>query len=75
MPRENFLKSINSLAPCCESHFYFLLIEAHDITLLELTNSYGLKVKNRFKKIIIGRDPGGMLLLDHPLCVQLNHLP
>ena len=23
-----FLKSINSFAPCCESYFYFLLIEA-----------------------------------------------
>ena len=28
VPHDNFLKSINSFAPCCESYFYFLLIEA-----------------------------------------------
>ena len=28
VPHDHFLKSINSSAPCCESYFYFLLIEA-----------------------------------------------
>ena len=27
VPHDNFLKSINSFAPCCESYFYFLLID------------------------------------------------
>ena len=42
VPNDNFLKSINSFAPCCESYFYSLLIEVSDITLLELTNQVAL---------------------------------
>ena len=78
----NVLKFVNSVAPCCESYFYFLLIEVPtsrysnwpitDVALLKQL-SYGLENKNRFQKFIVWRDSiyEGMLLLDHPLLVPM----
>ena len=53
VPHDIFFKSINKFAPCCESYFYFLLIETSE--LLELTNQVALlkvaQLKIDFKKL------------------------
>ena len=36
---DNFFKSINSFTPCCESYFYFLLIEALTKRVLSILQS------------------------------------
>ena len=79
MLHEHFLTS-NSFAPCSESYFHSLLIEAptsrystdqSGSTLQNSSASYELKVKTIFKKNIIKRDPCTCMedcfSLDHPV--------
>ena len=61
----NFFKSIYSFAPCCENYYFisFWSRLRHHVTWTDQSGGFlkiaqlGLKVKNRFQYIIIGRDP------------------
>ena len=57
MPHDNVLKY--SFASCCESYFYFLLIEARtdqSDNALKIAQLYIYENKYRFQKITMGRD-------------------
>ena len=72
MPHDNFLKSINSFAPCCASYFYFLLIEAPTSRTKTDQSRSALKIAQLWTGNIIGREPCMPLLhVDHPLLYNL----